>query len=29
MIRLIYVGYASLWNGQLGEISDDINDDGE
>ncbi|KAA6396827.1 MAG: hypothetical protein EZS28_007648 [Streblomastix strix] len=29
MMRLIQVGYAAFWNGQLGEIPDDTNDDGD
>ncbi|KAA6403793.1 MAG: hypothetical protein EZS28_000686 [Streblomastix strix] len=29
MMRLIQIGYAAFWNNQLGEISDDTNDDGD
>ncbi|KAA6390453.1 MAG: hypothetical protein EZS28_014024 [Streblomastix strix] len=29
MMRLIQIGYAAFWNNQLGEIPDDINDDGD
>ncbi|KAA6388192.1 MAG: hypothetical protein EZS28_016280 [Streblomastix strix] len=29
MMRLIQVGYTGFWNGNLGDISDDANDDGD
>ncbi|KAA6387499.1 MAG: hypothetical protein EZS28_016977 [Streblomastix strix] len=29
MMRLIQIGYAALWNSQLGEIPDDTNDDAD
>ncbi|KAA6353348.1 MAG: hypothetical protein EZS28_051125, partial [Streblomastix strix] len=29
MMRLIQIGYAAFWNSQLGEILDDVNDDGD
>ncbi|KAA6378395.1 MAG: hypothetical protein EZS28_026078 [Streblomastix strix] len=29
MMGLIQIGYAAFWNTQLGDIPDDVNDDGD